>query len=243
TTTSPSWARRRGTAGCPSMEVSPGGGKWHRWPDWGATAATGGHPLPFSRWALAAPNLCDLNCLAVGHNFYYTFGRVLDGTRCGPGSLDLCVGGRCLSVGCDGILGSGAQPDACGQCGGGHGSCLFVHRLFQGTDPSSAGYFGYMNVTKIPAGATQIKVTDKSRNYLGRTCPVSLSQSVPVYSSRSWLVPPVGTGRAGGGHWPRCTVPCHTPVPPLGCSFKHRGFSELAGSRGIFPEAAGFGKG
>ncbi|XP_062452427.1 ADAMTS-like protein 5 isoform X6 [Rhea pennata] len=28
------------------------------------------------------------------------------------------------------------------------------------------GYFGYRNVTKIPAGATNIKVTDKSRNYL-----------------------------------------------------------------------------
>ncbi|XP_072701496.1 ADAMTS-like protein 5 isoform X2 [Ciconia boyciana] len=112
-----------------------------------------------------APNVCDLNCLAVGHNFYYTFGRVLDGTRCGPGSPDLCISGRCLSVGCDGILGSGARPDACGQCGGGHDTCLFVHRLFQGADPSS-GYFGYMNVTKIPAGATHIKVTDKSRNYL-----------------------------------------------------------------------------
>ncbi|GAB0200814.1 ADAMTS-like protein 5 [Grus japonensis] len=112
-----------------------------------------------------APNVCDLNCLAVGHNFYYTFGRVLDGTRCGPGSPDLCVGGRCLSVGCDGILGSGTQPDACGQCSGGHDTCLFVHRLFQGADPSS-GSFGYMNVTKIPAGATHIKVTDKSHNYL-----------------------------------------------------------------------------
>lgn len=119
------------------------------------------HPAP------AAPNACNLNCLAVGHNFYYTFGRVLDGTRCGPGSPDLCVGGRCLvgarragtpgtpgdpqlgplalrpcfgspqSVGCDGILGSGVRPDACGQCGGGHDTCLFVHRLFQGTDPSS----------------------------------------------------------------------------------------------------------
>ncbi|NXT17004.1 ATL5 protein, partial [Prunella fulvescens] len=117
-------------------------------------------PLPP---ALAAPNLCDLNCLAEGHNFYYSFGRVLDGTRCGPGSPGLCVGGRCLSVGCDGILGSG--PDACGHCGGGHGSCVLVHRLFQGSDPSS-GYLGYVNVTKIPAGATRIKVTDKSRNFL-----------------------------------------------------------------------------
>ncbi|NXP09818.1 ATL5 protein, partial [Thinocorus orbignyianus] len=227
-TTSPSWARRRGTGGCPSTEVSPGG--WHRWPDRG-----GGPPLPQtsppfpSRRALAAPNLCDLNCLAVGHNFYYTFGRVLDGTRCDPGSPDLCVGGHCLSVGCDGILGSGSRPDACGRCGGGHESCLFVHRLFQGADPSSAGYFGYMNVTKIPAGATQIKVTDKSRNYLGRTCPVS----VPVSP-----MPPMGAGRAGGA------MPCHAvPVPPLGCSFKHRGFSEPSGSRGSFPEATGFRKG
>ncbi|NWX92441.1 ATL5 protein, partial [Nothoprocta pentlandii] len=112
-----------------------------------------------------APNVCDLNCLAAGHNFYYTFGRVLDGTRCSPDSPDLCVGGRCLSAGCDGILGSGVQPDACGQCGGGPGTCIFVHRLFQGVPPSS-GYFGYLNVTKIPAGATNIKVTDKSRNYL-----------------------------------------------------------------------------
>ncbi|XP_030321991.1 ADAMTS-like protein 5 [Calypte anna] len=119
------------------------------------------HWVPFH----GAPNVCDLNCLAVGHNFYYAFGRVLDGTRCSPGSPDLCIGGRCLSVGCDGILGSGRRPDACGQCGGSHDTCHFVHRLFQGTDPSS-GYFGYMNVTKIPAGATHIKVTDKSRSYL-----------------------------------------------------------------------------
>ncbi|XP_066840055.1 ADAMTS-like protein 5 isoform X1 [Anser cygnoides] len=119
------------------------------------------------RWVpfYGAPNACDLNCLAVGHNFYYTFGRVLDGTRCGPDSPELCVGGHCLSVGCDGILGSGARPHACGRCGGGQDGCLLVHRLFQGTEPPS-GYFGYVNVTKIPAGATNIRVTDKSRNYL-----------------------------------------------------------------------------
>ncbi|NXJ16650.1 ATL5 protein, partial [Odontophorus gujanensis] len=116
------------------------------------------------RWVpfYGAPNVCDLNCLAVGHNFYYTFGRVLDGTRCGPGSTELCVGGRCLSVGCDGILGSGTQPRDCSRCQDG---CVFVHRLFQDTEPFS-GHFGYKNVTKIPAGATNIKVTDKSRNFL-----------------------------------------------------------------------------
>ncbi|XP_012584881.1 PREDICTED: ADAMTS-like protein 5 [Condylura cristata] len=33
-----------------------------------------------------APNQCDLNCLAEGHAFYHSFGRVLDGTPCGPDS-------------------------------------------------------------------------------------------------------------------------------------------------------------
>ncbi|NXA56938.1 ATL5 protein, partial [Nothocercus julius] len=158
TTLSPCWAPRPATAGCLSTEVSAGAraqGAPCRGPP-----ATGVAPFPL--FPPAAPNVCDLNCLAAGHNFYYTFGRVLDGTRCSPGSPDLCVGGRCLSAGCDGILGSGARPDACGQCGGGPGACVFVHRLFQGAPPSS-GYFGYMNVTKIPAGATNIKVTDKSR--------------------------------------------------------------------------------
>ncbi|XP_077188482.1 ADAMTS-like protein 5 isoform X2 [Paroedura picta] len=112
-----------------------------------------------------APNLCDLNCLAVGHNFYYTFGRVLDGTRCSPDSRDLCISGQCLRAGCDGILGSDAQTDACGVCSGKNESCVFVHQVFRAAFPTS-GFFGYKNVTRIPAGARHIKVTDRSRNYL-----------------------------------------------------------------------------
>ncbi|XP_042336034.1 ADAMTS-like protein 5 isoform X2 [Sceloporus undulatus] len=112
-----------------------------------------------------APNLCDLNCLAVGHNFYYTFGRVLDGTRCSPESRDLCISGRCLRVGCDGTLGSEAQVDVCGVCNGRNETCLFVQQVFRAAFPTS-GFFGYKNVTRIPAGARHIKVTDRSRNYL-----------------------------------------------------------------------------
>lgn len=43
-----------------------------------------------------APNQCDLNCLAEGHAFYHSFGRVLDGTPCSRGARELCVAGRCL---------------------------------------------------------------------------------------------------------------------------------------------------
>ncbi|MEE6487624.1 hypothetical protein FKM82_014959 [Ascaphus truei] len=115
------------------------------------------HWVPF----YGAPNACDLNCLAVGRNFYYNFGRVLDGTKCGLDTAGTCINGHCLSAGCDGILGS----DACGKCGGGNDSCILIKRVFREPFPS-AGFFGYKNVTSIPAGAMQIKVTDRSHNFL-----------------------------------------------------------------------------
>ncbi|GCB72693.1 hypothetical protein scyTo_0002133 [Scyliorhinus torazame] len=117
--------------------------------------------LPF----YGAPNQCDLNCLAKGKNFYYMFGRVLDGTKCRPDSPDICINGQCLKVACDRILGSKATTDVCGVCGGRNDSCVLVRRVYRSALPST-GYFGYNNVTVIPAGATNIKVTDNSRNYL-----------------------------------------------------------------------------
>ncbi|XP_053558748.1 ADAMTS-like protein 5 isoform X2 [Bombina bombina] len=112
-----------------------------------------------------AASACELNCLAVGHNFYYTFGRVLDGTTCGTDSGGICINGQCLKAGCDGILGSESTTDLCGKCGGNNDSCFFIQNVYHSSFPSS-GFFGYKNVTRIPAGARQIKVTDQSRNFL-----------------------------------------------------------------------------
>lgn len=112
---------------------------------------------------LGAPNQCDLNCLAEGHGFYRSFGRVLDGTPCGPAAQDLCVAGRCLSAGCDGLLGSGALEDRCGRCGGADDSCLWVQRVFR----DAGAFAGYWNVTLIPAGARHVRVAHRSRNRLG----------------------------------------------------------------------------
>ncbi|XP_021090542.1 ADAMTS-like protein 5 [Mesocricetus auratus] len=109
-----------------------------------------------------APNLCDLNCLAEGHAFYHSFGRALDGTPCAPGAQGLCVAGRCLSAGCDGLLGSGALEDRCGLCGGANDSCLFVQRVFR----DAGAFAGYWNVTLIPEGARHIRVAQHSRNHL-----------------------------------------------------------------------------
>uniref|UniRef100_G1P0X0 ADAMTS like 5 n=1 Tax=Myotis lucifugus TaxID=59463 RepID=G1P0X0_MYOLU len=116
--------------------------------------------VPF--YGAPAPNQCDLNCLAVGHAFYHSFGRVLDGTPCSWGSQGLCVAGRCLNAGCDGLMGSGAREDHCGRCGGTNDSCLFVQRVFRDT----GAFAGYWNVTLIPEGARHIYAAHRSRNHL-----------------------------------------------------------------------------
>ncbi|XP_063781939.1 ADAMTS-like protein 5 isoform X2 [Pseudophryne corroboree] len=108
---------------------------------------------------------CELSCLAQGQNFYYNFGRVLDGTSCRTEYDGVCINGQCLQVGCDFILGSDAQTDICGVCGGRNVSCRHHHNVYTTKYPAS-GLFGYNEVTVIPAGATNIRVTDKSNNYL-----------------------------------------------------------------------------
>ncbi|MCI4393154.1 hypothetical protein PGIGA_G00154130 [Pangasianodon gigas] len=108
---------------------------------------------------------CELSCLALGHNFYYNFGRVLDGTPCPTEPGAVCVNGKCLKPGCDLIFGSQQQEDACMVCGGQNTTCLH-HRSVYWSNGQEIGPFGYNEVTMIPAGATHIRVTDNSKNYL-----------------------------------------------------------------------------
>ncbi|XP_069818564.1 ADAMTS-like protein 5 isoform X3 [Dendropsophus ebraccatus] len=117
------------------------------------------HWVPF----YGAPISCNLNCLAVGHNFYYSFGRVLDGTSCGPDSDGTCINGQCLTAGCDGILGSGVKNDSCGNCVGQNDSCIHIKDVYRLAYPST-GIFGYKNVTRIPTGAMHIKVLFQEQN-------------------------------------------------------------------------------
>ncbi|KAJ1060685.1 hypothetical protein K5549_016099 [Capra hircus] len=136
-----------------------------------------------------APNQCDLNCLAVGHDFYHSFGRVLDGTPCSPGAQGLCVAGRCLSAGCDGLLGSDAREDRCGRCGGANDSCLFVQRVFR----DAGAFAGYWNVTLIPEGARYIRAAHRSRNHLAL-----MGGDGRYVLNGNWVVSPAGTYEAAG---------------------------------------------
>uniref|UniRef100_A0A3Q4HAW9 ADAMTS like 5 n=1 Tax=Neolamprologus brichardi TaxID=32507 RepID=A0A3Q4HAW9_NEOBR len=102
-------------------------------------------------------NPCELSCLALGHNFYFNFGRVLDGTACDKDSGAVCVNGRCLVSGTRSLIGKKMAFSECGAR-----NPIKTKLLLS----LSGGPFGYNEVAMIPAGATHIRVTDNSRNYL-----------------------------------------------------------------------------
>ncbi|XP_069481281.1 ADAMTS-like protein 5 [Ambystoma mexicanum] len=135
---------------------------------------------------------CELSCLAEGHHFYYSFGRVLDGTRCQGDTQGICINGRCLHIGCDLILGSEMKNDICGVCGGSNATCRHHHNVYSTEYPTS-GIFGYSEVTVIPAGATHIKVTDNSKNYLA----LQTEQSEYVLNG-NWEISTPGTYNVSG---------------------------------------------
>ncbi|XP_036401287.1 A disintegrin and metalloproteinase with thrombospondin motifs 5-like isoform X1 [Megalops cyprinoides] len=98
-------------------------------------------------------DVCKLTCRAKGTGYYVVFSpRVTDGTECRPFSGSVCVRGRCVRTGCDGIIGSKLHFDKCGICGGDSTTCVRVAGNF--TKKSK----GYTDVVKIPEGSTHIKV-------------------------------------------------------------------------------------
>nr|XP_021506195.1 ADAMTS-like protein 4 isoform X3 [Meriones unguiculatus] len=135
---------------------------------------------------------CELNCRPRGFRFYVRHTeKVQDGTLCQPGSLDICVAGRCLSPGCDGILGSGRRPDGCGVCGGDGSTC----RLVSGNLTDRGGPLGYQKILWIPAGASHLQIAQlrPSSNYLALRGPGGRS-----IINGNWAVDPPGAYPAIG---------------------------------------------
>ncbi|XP_062048171.1 ADAMTS-like protein 4 [Lepus europaeus] len=135
---------------------------------------------------------CELNCRPRGFRFYVRHTeKVQDGTLCQPGAPDICVAGRCLSPGCDGILGSGRRPDGCGVCGGDDSTCRFV----SGNLTERGGPLGYQKILWIPAGASRLHIAQlrPSSNYLALRGPGGRS-----IINGNWAVDPPGAYPAGG---------------------------------------------
>lgn len=67
---------------------------------------------------------CALSCIADGTNMVAILApKVLDGTRCDANTLDMCINGQCVAVGCDHVLHSKNVTDTCGVCGGDNSTC------------------------------------------------------------------------------------------------------------------------
>ncbi|CAD6186601.1 unnamed protein product [Caenorhabditis auriculariae] len=110
-------------------------------------------------------NKCELVCKPEIGNFYYKWAdKVVDGTKCDSKSDDICVDGECLSVGCDGKLGSSVKFDKCGKCDGDGSTCKTIEGHFDERNLSP----GYHDIIKLPEGATSIKIQEarKSSNNL-----------------------------------------------------------------------------
>nr|XP_032803418.1 ADAMTS-like protein 1 isoform X1 [Petromyzon marinus] len=109
---------------------------------------------------------CALTCAARGSPLLIVelAPKVLDGTRCRPGSLDMCISGVCQHVGCDHQLGSQAKDDNCGVCGGNGTTC----RLVRGqTRPQlSSSDKPEETIITMPYGSRHVKITNKGPNHL-----------------------------------------------------------------------------
>ncbi|MEQ2171163.1 hypothetical protein GOODEAATRI_007899 [Goodea atripinnis] len=104
-------------------------------------------------------DVCKLTCRAKGTGYYVVFSqRVVDGTECRPHSSSVCVKGKCIRTGCDGIIGSKLQFDKCGICGGDNLGCIRVPVILSPLPFLPSNSKGYTDIVKIPAGSTHIKV-------------------------------------------------------------------------------------
>ncbi|KAM9319468.1 A disintegrin and metalloproteinase with thrombospondin motifs 5 [Gastrophryne carolinensis] len=122
-------------------------------------------------------DVCKLICQAKGTGYYVVFSqKVTDGTECRPYSNSVCVKGKCVRTGCDGIIGSKLQFDKCGVCGGDNSSCTKVMGTF--TTKSK----GYTDIVKIPEGATHIKVKQyKAKDQTKFTAYLALKKKTGEY--------------------------------------------------------------
>lgn len=108
---------------------------------------------------------CDLTCRAERYGFYNTFpGHAMNGALCNKDKLSVCIEGICKNVGCDDVVGSTATRDVCGVCNGDGSTCRIIKDVFE----TKKLNYGYNEIGTIPAGATNINITqlDQSRNYI-----------------------------------------------------------------------------
>ncbi|NWI00564.1 ATL2 protein, partial [Tichodroma muraria] len=102
---------------------------------------------------------CDLQCTTRSGE-RQLMARAQDGTSCKDRTYQgVCINGKCEPVGCDGSLYSPRTMDRCRVCGGDGSTC---HRV-SGTFRKAISQIGYIFITNIPAGATDILIIERRK--------------------------------------------------------------------------------
>ncbi|NXB84962.1 ATL2 protein, partial [Vidua chalybeata] len=102
---------------------------------------------------------CDLQCTTQSGE-RQLMAQAQDGTSCKDRTYQgVCIDGKCEPVGCDGSLYSPRTMDRCRVCGGDGSTC---HRV-SGTFRKAISQIGYVFITNIPAGATDILIIERRK--------------------------------------------------------------------------------
>ncbi|XP_073256310.1 A disintegrin and metalloproteinase with thrombospondin motifs 18-like [Porites lutea] len=121
-------------------------------------------------WYIGGNSACNLYC-RKGFT-YRPRGIVKDGTKCrpdlSPSNRDICLGGKCMPVGCDYKIGSGTAYDRCGVCNGDSTTCTPLTVTFT-EDWKERGPENAKVMLVVPRKSKQIKVLENvgDRNSIG----------------------------------------------------------------------------
>ncbi|XP_065207649.1 protein madd-4 isoform X2 [Planococcus citri] len=139
---------------------------------------------------------CALHCVNQFNDVELLAVKVHDGTRCRPGSLDMCIDGKCMPVGCDLEIGSTKTVDNCGVCGGNGKTCsLPLHQWNENTNTTCSlkcggGYKITQPVCQNTATGDIVDqhLCDISQMPEGRLLECNIEPCPPKWEAGEWSV-------------------------------------------------------
>uniref|UniRef100_A0A3Q1HJ32 PLAC domain-containing protein n=1 Tax=Anabas testudineus TaxID=64144 RepID=A0A3Q1HJ32_ANATE len=145
---------------CPSTSVSF---KQHQCSQFNSKAFGRSHyqwiPLYPADYISISNKPCDLQCTTINGERQLLV-PAQDGTFCHDTKYQgVCIEGICQPVGCDGELYSSKTIDRCGVCGGNGNLCQRI----SGSYRKALTQLGYVFVTNIPTGATDIQIIERHK--------------------------------------------------------------------------------
>ncbi|CAL1289206.1 unnamed protein product [Larinioides sclopetarius] len=149
---------------------------------------------------------CALICQAKGFNFVAKLAqKVMDGTRCREGALDMCVEGQCQPIGCDLHVGSTLKVDECGICGGDGSQCQRPTFIWH------EGSYGTCSVTcggGIQLSESTCRNKETNEEVDPRLCNLSIRPRTKAKHCNRHPCPVVWAT----GKWGPCSVTCGVGV-------------------------------